>query len=101
MIVNFQYATDDANAGVLPQPQAMEILQFSGSAWSILAGNTSINPTRADPAWVITTATGLSIPSSSSAPYTLGKNGRWILPIDCIIFTRAQKRNNTGISTGQ
>lgn len=91
--VAFQYAGIDANAGV-PQPQAMEILLYSG-AWSIIAGNTSINPTGSDP-YVVTTTTALTI-NNSSVPYALGKSGGWVLPIDCIISTRAQKRNNTGI----
>ena len=56
--VTFWYYTADANAGVLPQPQAMEILRYSGSAWSITTGNTSIAPAGGNPFTVTTPLAG-------------------------------------------
>lgn len=91
--VTFQYAGADANPGAT-QPQNMEVLLYAG-AWSIIAGNTSIFPGGSDP-YTITTSTALTI-NNSSVPYALGKSGGWTLPVDCIISTRAQKRNNEGI----
>jgi hypothetical protein len=92
--VAYQYALADANPGATPQPQLMEILMYSG-AWSIMVGNTSIMSIGSDP-YTVTSTTALTI-NNSSVPYVIGIDGGWILPIDCIISTRAQKRNNTGI----
>lgn len=93
--VNFQYALSDVNAGALPQPQNMEILLYSGSAWSIIPGNGSIFPSGTDP-YTITTAATLTI-SDSPVPYALGKSGGYILPIDFFITARSEKRDNDGI----
>lgn len=96
--VTFWYYAANANAGVTsPMPQPMEILRYTGSAWSITPGNTSINPTGSDPYLVTTPVAGYISMGTSATPFALGKSGGWILPIDCIISTRAQKRNNTGI----
>jgi hypothetical protein len=95
--LTFWYYSVDANAGA-PQPQPMEILRYSGSAWSITTGNTSINPGGGNP-WTVTSvnpAGNLTIGTSAS-PFIVAKSGGWILPLDCIISTRAQKRNNTGV----
>ncbi len=94
--VSFQYAAADANAGVLPQPQLMEILQTDGvTTWSIIPGNTNINPAGADPSFVITTSSPLTI-NNSPVPYALGKKGGWILPVGYFIACRAEYRNSTG-----
>ncbi len=92
--VTYQYAAADMGAGILPTDQ-VEILQSDYTAWSIIAGNTGISQAGTNP-YTVTTATALTI-NNSATPYAIGKNGGWILPIDCIISTRAQKRNNTGI----
>jgi hypothetical protein len=98
--VSFQYAGADANAGVSPQPQPMEILintdPVTPGPWSIIPGNTGISPGGADP-YTVSTATPITIANNSQVHYALGKNGGWILPIDCIISTQAQKINNTGL----
>jgi hypothetical protein len=94
--VTFLYYTADANAGVTP-PEDMEVLLYSGAAWSITPNNVNITPLGANPWTVTTTALGALTISTTAVPYVLGKTGGWILPIDCIISTRAQKRNNTGI----
>ena len=96
--VVFQYATADANAGALPQAQPMEILQNTGGVWSILSGNTNINPGGADPAWTVTAATALGI-NNSATPYAIGKSGGFTLPIDCIISCQSKKINSGGIIT--
>ncbi len=95
--VGFQYATADANPGVNPGVDLMEVLLYSLGAWSVTPNNTNITPTGANPWLVTTTATGTLTISTTPVPYVLGKSGGWILPIECIISTRAQKRNNTGI----
>ncbi|MDZ4796401.1 MAG: T9SS type A sorting domain-containing protein [Bacteroidota bacterium] len=94
--VVFQYATADANAGALPQPQTMEILQNDGISWSIIPGNMNINPVGADPAFTITSVTGLGI-GMVSTPYALGITGTQILPLNCIIAAQSKKINNTGL----
>ena len=96
--LTFWYYTADANPGVVPGTDLMEVLRYSGSAWSITPGNVLITPGGGNP-WTVTTFTpagDLTI-STSASPFIVGKNGGWVLPIDCIISTRAQKRNNTGI----
>lgn len=99
--VTFWYYTADANPGALPQPQAMEVLMYSGAAWSVTPNNVNINPGGGNPWTVTTTALGALIINTTPVRYALGKNGGWILPIDCIISTRAQKRNNEGIISWQ
>lgn len=95
---SFWYYTADANAGVIPGTDDMEVLLYSGSAWSITPGNNAITPTGSNP-WLVTTVavTGNLTINTTAVPYIVGKSGGWVLPIDCIISTRAQKRNNTGI----
>ncbi|MBI5856912.1 MAG: T9SS type A sorting domain-containing protein [Sphingobacteriales bacterium] len=94
----FQYRGVDANAGV-PQPQNMELLintdPITPGPWSIVAGNGTLTPSGTDP-YVVTTLTSLTISTSSQVGYALGKSGGWILPVDCIISCKAEKRNNTG-----
>lgn len=97
--LGFMYAAADANAGATPQPQNMEVLAYTGSAWSITTGNTSITPTGTDPYLVTTPVAGYLSINTSPIPYALGISGGWILPIDCVISTRAQKRNNGGLIT--
>ena len=92
--VIFQYALSDVNTGALPQPQNMEILLHSGSAWSIIAGNGSIMPVGGDP-YTVNTSTALTI-NNSPVRYALGKSGGYILPIDFFITVRSEKRNNSG-----
>ncbi len=98
--VTFQYAGTDANPFCTPQPRPMEILintdPVTPGPWSIIPGNTGIMPVGGDP-YTVTTATPIIISNNSEVHYVLGRDGGWILPIDCIISTRAQKRNNTGI----
>ena len=97
--LSFQYAAADANPGATPQPQPMEILMYSGSAWSITTGNSSINPTGADPTLLVSSVipTGdLSI-GTASTPFALGISGGFILPVNCVVALKAQKRNNSGI----
>ncbi|HWR32994.1 MAG TPA: T9SS type A sorting domain-containing protein, partial [Chitinophagaceae bacterium] len=98
--LRFQFATADANAGVSPTG-LLEILinpdLITPGPWSIIPFNYNITATGADPAWLVTSVTTLTISSSSFVAYAIGKNGYAILPLDCIISTRAQKRNNTGI----
>jgi hypothetical protein len=91
----FQYASNDANVNV-PQPQAMEFLMYSGSVWNIMPGNSNLAPTGADPAWLVTTASTITI-NNSSTPYALGKNGTEILPLDFFITCKAQKVNNAAL----
>lgn len=95
---SFWYYTADANAGVIPGTDDMEVLLYSGAAWSITPGNNAITPTGSNP-WLVTTVavTGNLTINTTAVPYIVGKSGGWVLPIDCIISTRAQKRNNTGI----
>ena len=95
--LTFWYYTADANPGVNPATDLMEVLRYSGSAWSITPGNVLITPGGANP-WTVTTITpagDLTI-NTTPSPFIVGKNGGWVLPIDCIINTRAQKRNNNG-----
>lgn len=97
--VSFQYRAADANVNV-PQPQDMELLintdPVTPGPWSIVAGNNTLTPSGSDP-YVVTTVTPITISNSSQVRYALGKSGGWILPIDCIISTRAQRKDNTGI----
>jgi len=93
--VVFQYAGTDANPGVL-QPVEMELLQSDYTAWSIIAGNAILIPAGTDP-YTVATITDLTTNDDAPIPYALGRSGGWILPIDCIISTKAQKINNTGI----
>jgi hypothetical protein len=95
--VTFYYNTADANAGVIPGTDQMEILLYSGAAWSITPSNQNITPAGANPWTVTTTVPGALTIGTTATPYVVGKTGGWILPIDCVIATRAQKRNNTGI----
>lgn len=83
--LKFQYASADANTGAA-QPQPMEILLYSGNAWSILNGNTNIFPGGADPAWTVTSAFPITINNSASA-YALGVNGGWSLPVRVPVLT--------------
>ncbi len=95
--VTFWYYTADANPGVIPGTDLMEVLLYSGAAWSITPGNVLILPGGGNP-WTVTTITpagDLTI-NTTPVPYIVGKNGGWVLPIDCIVTTRAQKRNNNG-----
>ena len=97
--LKFQFYTTDANAGVSPTG-LLEILLNTDlgtpGPWNIIPLNYNINATGSNPWWV-TSVTTLSIASSAFSAYAIGKNGYAILPADCIISTRAQKRNNTGI----
>lgn len=96
--VGFQYASADANANAL-QPQDMEILLHANNAWNIIPGNTNIFPSGADPAWVITTPSGISINNSPTA-YALGVDGGWALPVGCsgcIVVPRSDTINRTEI----
>lgn len=94
--VTFQYAAADANAGALPQPQDMEILQNDGITWSISPGNSNITPGGADPAFTVATSSGLTI-GTSPVPFALGIDGGFVLPLDCIITCNARKVNSSGI----
>ncbi|HMK26824.1 MAG TPA: T9SS type A sorting domain-containing protein [Chitinophagaceae bacterium] len=92
--VRYQYAAAELGINISPS-DLVEILQSDYATWSIIPGNTGISQVGSDP-YTVTSLTGLTI-NSSAMPYAIGKNGGWILPIDCIISTRAQKINNTGI----
>ncbi len=95
--VTYQYSN---NAGELTgtavtQPANMELLQSDYITWSLSVGNTSIVSTPGPP-YTVTTTTAIPI-NNSLVPYALGVTGTMFLPVDCIISTKAQKRNNTGI----
>ncbi len=87
----FQYVASDVNPGANPPSQAMEILEYSGVAWSII--NPNITPTGS---YWVTSTLSLTIPNTFT-PYAIGKNGGWALPLDYIISCRAQKKDNTGV----
>lgn len=94
--VMFQYALADAGPDVNP-PQDMELLMYSGMAWSILPGQGGIPTFGANPTFVNTTlGTGITI-NDELTPFALGLSGGYILPIDCIIACRSSKQNNNGI----
>lgn len=95
--LTFQYAALDANTGATPQPRNMEILQYSGSAWSITTGNGTITPVGSDPYTVVSVnpAGNLTI-GTTSTPFALGVSGGYILPIECVVSLKAQKRNSSG-----
>lgn len=91
--VTYQYGSGDFGSGV-NATDVMEILQHTGAVWSILQQNRP--QSGSDPYQVSSTVAGLSI-ATTSTPYLIGKSGGFVLPIDCIISTRGQKRNNTGL----
>lgn len=93
VVLGFQYASNDANPGALPQPQPMEMLFNNGSVWNIILQN--LNPINSDPYWVVG---GGPINTITATPffYTLGKTGGYVLPLDYNITAQAQKLNNTG-----
>ena len=80
VVLSFQFATAHANAAFIP-PRNMELLMYSGSAWSIISGNSNIPTLGADPAWTITTSAPVGI-SNSTSSYALGISGGFILPIN-------------------
>ncbi|MGQ0739445.1 MAG: beta strand repeat-containing protein [Bacteroidota bacterium] len=92
--VTFQYAATDANPSVLPTNN-MEILMYSGAAWSIIPGNNNIPAVGTDP-YTITSTTALTI-NSGTIPYALGKAGGYALPLDYFITANAQKNGSSGI----
>ncbi|NOT52831.1 MAG: T9SS type A sorting domain-containing protein [Chitinophagaceae bacterium] len=95
VLVTYQYNVGEFGTGV-NATDLMEILLYSGSAWSVIPGQQNLVQFGSNPYQVNSTAAGLTI-GTSATPYLLGKSGGFVLPIDCIISTRAQKRNNTGI----
>lgn len=91
--VTFQYESSHANVNVIV-PEAMELLQNDGIAWSIIPGNGNLPTLGTGP--YTNAASSLGIASATSTPYALGKKGGYILPIDCIISCRSRKINNSG-----
>jgi hypothetical protein len=87
--LRFQYATADANAGMIP-PRNMEFLMYSGSAWNIIAGNSNQPTLGANPSWTNATTSAFTI-NNSFTPFALGLSGGYILPLDCFMDTRAAK----------
>lgn len=77
--LSFQYSSADANVNA-PQPQDMEILRYSNSAWNVIPGNNNISPTGADPSWQLTTIVPIPLSTASTA-FALGVDGGYILPL--------------------
>ncbi|HRG81234.1 MAG TPA: T9SS type A sorting domain-containing protein [Chitinophagaceae bacterium] len=86
-MVSFQFAAADANAGVI-LPGDLEILQYSGVAWSVIPGN-GIRPTTGTNPFTVATINNIPLGNTAVA-YALGKSGGHILPLDFSVSARAQ-----------
>lgn len=88
----FQYNAVDVSAGITPHPQTLEILETIGVAWSLLPGNSNLNPAGTDP-YTITSLPNISI-NITEQGYALGRAGGYVLSNDFFIIASARKSGN-------
>lgn len=96
-IVTFQYNTADFGTDITPS-DLVEILGNTGSPWNIAPSQINLSQTAIGGGIYTTQSVSPGLATGTSTlKYIIGKNGGWILPIDCVIALKAQKRNNSGI----
>lgn len=95
--VKFQYNTSDFGSDISGTDQ-VEILSNTGSPWSIVPSQINISQASLGGGVYTTTSLAPGLPCGTSAvKFIIGKNGGWILPVNCVVALKAQKRNNSGI----
>jgi hypothetical protein len=91
--VTFQYNAGDVNSQFVPGEET-DIYMNDGTTWSLK----DPNPVEIGAGPFTVTSTGLN---NFNAPFVIGKNGGYILPVDYFILGRSKKQNNDAIVSWQ